>query len=439
MKKKEWILILSLLVSGMAFSQGSILIRDVAVFTGEEEALLADTDVLIEGNRITQIGTGLDEPDGALVLDGNGKTLMPGLIDAHYHCMFAAISEQAALFSDIGFVNIMASRNAENLLMQGVTSVRDLGGPVWGLKRAIDLGITAGPRIWPSGAFISQTGGHGDFRLPIDIPDDPTRGLSYIERAGVSVIADSPGAVRKGAREQLMLGASQLKLMAGGGVSSDYDPIDVAQYSLEELQAAVWEAENWGTYVAVHAYVPRGIRTALEAGVKCIEHGHLIDEATAKLMAEKDIWWSLQPFLDDEDANPKTGKKRQKQLEVAEGTDKAYALAKKYKIRTAWGTDVLFSPQNALKEGKLLVKLKRWYTPFELLKMATHDNGQLLALSGNRSPYEGSLGVIREGALADLIVVDGNPLEDIDLIADPGKNFVVIIKDGVIYKNSLSK
>ena len=204
------------------------------------------------------------------------------------------------LTSDIGFINVAATKAANDMLLRGFTSIRDLGGPAFGLKRGIDAGLVAGPRIWPSGAFISQTGGHGDFRLPNDFPARPTTTRSASASAPTA-IADDPDTVRKRVREQLTLGASQVKLMAGGGVSSTYDPLDVTQYTVAELHAAVEAAENWGTYVTVHAYTPRAVRQAIEAGVRCIDHGQLLDEPTVALIAEKGIWWSLQPFLEDEE------------------------------------------------------------------------------------------------------------------------------------------
>ena len=201
------------------------------------------------------------------------------------------------------------------------------------------------------------------------------------------------------------------------------------------MHAAVEAAENWGTYVTVHAYTPRAIRVAIEAGVLCIEHGQLVDEATVQLMAEKGIWWCLQPLLDDADWTPLTDSRRVKQLAVAHGTDIAYELARKYRIKTAWGTDIIFSPELASSQGEMLAKLVRWYTPVEVLAMGTGDNGQLLALSGLRSPYEGKLGVVEEVALADLLLVEGDPVANIKLIEDPARNFLVIMKDGQIYKD----
>ena len=198
-----------------------------------------------------------------------------------------------------------------------------------------------------------------------------------------------------------------------------------------ELRAAVEAAQNWGTYVTVHAYTPASIQGAIAAGVKCIEHGQLMDEATAKLMAERDIWLSIQPFPDElADAFPPGSGEWQKAQEVFAGTDNAYALAKKYKLKTAFGTDILFSQALAQRQGELLAKLVRWYTPAQALAMATGTNAQLLALSGLRSPYAGKLGVVEEGALADLLLVDGNPIEHIELVANPARNFLVIMKDG---------
>jgi imidazolonepropionase-like amidohydrolase len=259
-----------------------------------------------------------------------------------------------------------------------------------------------------------------------------------MEQFGGSAIADSPDEVRVRVREQLMLGASQIKLTAGGGIASPHSPLDVSTFTLEELRAAVEAADNWGTYVGVHAYTPVAIQRGLEAGVKVIEHGHLADEASVKMMKAKGAWWSLQAFLDDEFTPPLDAASRAKMLEVATGTDNAYRLAKKYAIKTAWGTDVLFSPALAATQGAQLARMTRWYTPSEVLVMATSTNAELLALSGKRNPYPGQLGVVEVGALADLLLVDGDPLANIALVADPQKNFLVIMKDGVIYKNTLA-
>lgn len=419
-------------------SQNRILLTNAQIFNGRDEKTFLG-NVLITDNIITRISASsisIDTLGKIQIIECKGKFLMPGLIDAHTHLMFAGITQEAMLTADIGFVNIVAGKTAEKTLLRGFTTVRDVGGPIFGLKRAIDMGIISGPRIFPSGAFISQTGGHGDFRMPNEIPRLSNSAPSYGERLNASLIADNPDEVRRAAREQLMLGASQLKLMAGGGVASFYDPLDVSQYTEPEFRAAVEAAENWGTYVTVHAYTPKAIQTAIAGGVKCIDHGQLADEESAKLMASKGIWWSLQVFLDDEDANPQANpESRKKQIEMSAGTEKAYQLAKKYKIKTAWGSDFLFDPSSRVQQGKQIAKLIRWYSAFEVLKMVTYDNAQLLALSGKRSPYAGKIGIIEEGAYADLILVSGDVLKNINLLSDPDKNFKLIMKNGSIYKN----
>ncbi|MGB6253045.1 MAG: amidohydrolase family protein [Bradyrhizobium sp.] len=422
---------------------GVTLFQNVRIFDGKNAELSAPSSVLVRGNTIEQISANpaATEAGAAIrVIDGNGRVLMPGLIDAHWHMFMAAVSSAILVTADSGYLNLLAAREAKATLMRGFTTIRDMGGPVFGLKRAIDEGVTVGPRIYPSGAMISQTSGHGDFRFHYEVPRALGGPLSQSELTGVAAIADSPDEVRLRAREQLRHGASQIKLMGGGGVSSPHNPIESIQFTEAELHAAVEAAENWGTYVAVHAYTPAAIRQAIAAGVKCIEHGQLIDEPTAKLLADKGIWWSLQPLTYNAEVFARMSPVSQKKaLEVFAGTENAYNLAKKYKVKTAWGADILGDAAAASRQGQYLAMMTRWYTPAEALKMATADNGELMALSGFINPYPGKLGVVEVGALADLLLVEGNPLDDLNLVANPDKNFVVIMKDGRIYKNTLSK
>jgi imidazolonepropionase-like amidohydrolase len=346
----------------------------------------------------------------------------------------------AESFGDVGYNNLVAGDEAADTLMRGFTTVRDVGGPVFGLKRAIDEGIVKGPRIYPSGAVITVTSGHGDFRQLTDLPRTIGGMLTRMEQVGGAMVADSPDEVRVRVREQLMQGASQIKLTAGGGVSSPFSPIDVTTFTEAELRAAVEAAENWGTYVTVHAFTPAAIQRAIAVGVKCIEHGMLMDEATARLIAEKGIWLSAQPLPEALKLGFPVGSvQRAKAEEVWPGIARSYELAKKHKIKTAWGTDVLFSRALAQQQGAILASLTRWYTPAEALVMATSTNAELLALSGKRNPYPGKLGVVEAGALADLLLVEGNPLDNINLIADPANKFKIIMKDGNIYKNTLTR
>ncbi|HHW64486.1 MAG TPA: amidohydrolase family protein [Rhodocyclaceae bacterium] len=419
----------------------AVVIENVHIFDGKSSARASTpSNVLIVGNTIEAISTtAVTPPADAEVtrIDGGGRTLMPGLIDAHWHAMLVGQTLMDAMTSEVGYTNLRAAQVAEATLMRGFTTVRDMGGPVQGLRRAIEEGRFPGPRIFPSGAMISQTGGHGDFRLPHEIPRAANQPRSHTEQTRTAAIADGADEVLRRAREQLMLGATQVKLMAGGGVTSIYDPLDATQYTPDEIRAAVAAAENWGTYVTVHAYTSRAVRIAIAAGVKAVEHGQLIDEDTARLMAEKGIWWSLQPFLDNELANPQQGANRAKQLMVSAGTDRAYELARKHQVKVAFGTDILFSGDNGELQNARLASLERWYKPGEVLQIATGNNGALLGLSGERNPYGKPLGVVAEGALADLLLVDGDPTADLSLIKDPARNFVVIMKNGRIYKNLL--
>ncbi|MBL3703351.1 amidohydrolase family protein [Sulfitobacter sp. BDSS02] len=411
------------------------LITNVNVFDGVNEALLQNANVLVEGNLIKTVSTEAIAADDATIIDGKGRTLIPGLIDAHWHVMFSEPTFSELMNSDIGWLTLLGARGAHDTLMRGFTSVRDVGGSPFAVKKAIDTGMLEGPRIYPSGPNISQTSGHSDGRHPAD-PATPV----YLEKVGQLRVADGVSDMLTAVRENLRMGASQIKLSIGGGVSSAYDPLDVSQYTLEELEAAVDAAKNWNTYVAVHANTDASIRMAIEAGVRSIEHGFLLEEDTLKLMAEKGLWLSIQPLLNDEDAFPFTGENQKKWIQVTDGTDKVYRLAKENNVKIAFGTDLLFDPTLGPKQGKFLAKLKHWFSPYEALKIATSGNAELLALSGPRNPYTaGPLGVIAEGAYADLILVDGNPLDDLELVADPDANFDLIMKDGVIFKNKLTE
>jgi imidazolonepropionase-like amidohydrolase len=432
----------TLVFHGVIIAQSSqsntIIFENVNIFDGRTSKLISNQNVLVQGNRILAISsTEFENKAAAMVIKGDGKTLMPGLIDVHVHMIFGALTTEELTSPTLNKETIMEKTavQAEKMLLRGFTAVRDMGGPSFALKTAIDKGVVKGPRIWPSGAMISQTSGHGDLRMP----DEKSRRFfgkpSRAELLGASFIADGRDEVLTAVRENLRFGASQIKLMAGGGTSSTYDPVDVTQYTFDEMKAGVDAAEDWGTYVTVHAYTPRAIRRAVEAGVKCVEHGQLLDKATLRLMKRKGVWLSSQNLV--EDTPDMDSLRRAKRKPVIEGQQKLWPMAKQMKVKLAWGTDFLFEPWLNEEQNAYMLKLKKWFTPHEILKMVTHDNAQLLALSGLRSPYNGVLGVVEENALADLILVDGNPLENIELIAQPTERFLVIVKDGEIIKNIL--
>lgn len=426
---------LTLCVSALAAdapAKSTVLITNANIFDGTNATLAQGMSVLVEGNKISKIDESIPAPAGATVIDAKGKVLMPGLIDAHWHVMFSEPTFPELLNSDVSWLTLLGMRGAHDTLMRGFTTVRDVGGSPFAIKKAIDRGMIDGPRIYPSGPNISQTSGHSDGRHPAD-PGTPI----YLEKVNQLRIANGVPDVLVAVRENLRMGATQIKISIGGGVSSAYDPLDVGSYTLEEVKAAVDAAKSWNTYVAVHANTDEAIRMGIEAGVRSIEHGFLLKEDTLKLMAKKGVWLSIQPLLNDEDAFPFTGENQRKWIEATDGTDNVYKLAKKHNVKIAFGTDLLFDPTLGPKQGKFLAKLKKWFTPAEALRIATSTNAELLALCGPRNPYkDGPLGVVAEGAYADLLLVDGNPLENLDLVANPEKNFVVIMKDGKIYKNT---
>lgn len=412
---------------------GDTLFRNVRVFDGVGPALSPPTDVLVRGNSIARIAPA-QAAGSAHVIEGKGRTLMPGLIDMHVHLVFGSMTMTSLLAPDLtpDAAIERAAVEAKRMMLRGFTAVRDVGGPVFPLKAGIDSGKYRGPRIWPSGAVISQTAGHGDFRLP----SEPSRRFSgqpsRAERLGATFIADGRDEVLTAARENLRFGASQLKLMAGGGTASEYDPVDVTQYTFDELKAAVDAAADWNTYVTVHAYTDRSVQRAIEAGVKCIEHGQMVSEQTLVMMRDRDVWLSLQVLRSSTpDMTPLRAEKRRP---VIEGQPRVWAAAKRLGVKLAWGTDYLFEPELNATQNANILELRQWFTPAEILKLVTHDNAQLLALSGPRAPYRGTLGVVREGALADLILVNGDPLANLELIADPDRSFAVIMKDGRVEK-----
>lgn len=435
-----WMACCSVLVRGQ-ISRDTVymLITNVNVWDGVCDSLTDNQQVLIVGNHIGQVASSIVPPEGCIIINGRGNTLIPGLSDAHVHLMFNVPMDQAYNNAHWGYVAARATKGAENFLMEGFTTVRDMGGPVFGLKQAIDEGIVPGPRIYPSGALISQTSGHGDMRNLNDVnPHWAGNNANLFQLQGWSYIVDGRPAVLNAVRENLRHGASQIKMMAGGGIATDFDPLHTVQFTPEELEAGVQAAADWGTYVGVHVYNPEGIMRALQAGVKSIEHGHMINDTAMHLIKEKEAFLVPQSYWvmvnAGESMNP--AKFRQAQ----EGAAQEMELAKKYDVKLAFGTDVfghMGVEKDALKE---FVARSRWYTPVEVLKQATSQNAALFALSGKLNPYpDGVLGVIQPGAYADLLIYEGNPLENLQVVVDFEKNLKLIMKDGKVYKNELDR
>ncbi len=415
-----------------------VLITNANVFDGVNEKLIENTDVLIEGNLIKSIGNNIRAPKGAQTIDAGGKTLMPGLIDVHWHTTYAYCSQSILVQGDILEIAIRSMTGAEATLMRGFTTTRDAGGNPFSIKKLIDDGEYPGPRILPSGPPIAQTSGHFDFRDKNATPTNPADPLDYWRRNMLIAVADGRDEMIKRSRENLRAGATQIKLATGGGVSSYYDPLDVTEYTFDEVKAAVEVADTWNTYVLSHVMTDKAVRMSIDAGVKSIEHGFFASDETLDLMKEKNVWLVPQPFL-KEDLTFNNPVSQAKFNAVCEAVDQIYVKASKKGVSIAFGSDLLFDPKAADTQGALLARLSRWYSPYQVLKIATSENAKLLELAGPRHPYQdGPLGVVKEGAYADLILVDGNPLQDINLIADPHSNFSLIMKDGKVYKNTLN-
>jgi imidazolonepropionase-like amidohydrolase len=415
------------------------LIKNVRIFDGVNLKLTGATDVLIENNMIADIAANATASPDATVIDGGGRVLMPGLSDTHVHLAFATLPEMAFLTGLPSYNYIYSVGDAEQMLMRGFTSVRDMGGDVFGLKMAIDRGRVKGPRIYPSGATISQTAGHGDFRFPNQKHTKFGGQIVPYVQQGQGMIADGVPEVLAAARENLRLGASQIKIMTGGGYSSPADPLLGIQYTYDEVKAAVDAASNWGTYVTMHTYFPESVNMALDAGVKDVGHGQLLDKKTLQRMAKEGVFLSTQPFT--ECSEPQLSDFSNAKLAiVCKGTANVYKWAKDIpKLKVTYGTDMFFVPQETFAEqAKMMERLLPWYKPGEILKMATSNAGELFKMSGpNRDPYpQGELGVVKQGAYADLLLVEGNPLEDLGAVTDTG-NLKLIMKDGVIFKNTL--
>jgi len=414
-----------------------ILFTNVHVFDGVKARRIKNANVLIEGNLIKSISTDPIDADGAAVIDGAGRTLMPGLIDAHVH-LSAQVDYREITGLDEYYFALVQSDEARKMLMRGFTTARDMGGNTFSLKRAIDEGRVEGPRVYPSGGAIGQTGGHGDYRAPNAVSRLISSEAQPFVRLGHTIVIDGSDQMLTAVRETLRRGASQIKIMTGGGVASPTDPLDVVQLTPEEVRAAVQAAENWNTYVASHVYNNRGIRLALENGVKSIEHANFIDKDTFNLVIKKDAWISVQTLVfANTPAGMNEGQIARFQQALG-GLDKMFTIAKAkgYK-KIAFGTDVIGDPALMARQNEELTLRTRWFETAEVLRQATSGNAQLIALSGPRNPYPGKLGVVEEGALADLLLVNGNPLEDISIMTDPEANFDLIMKDGTIYKNQI--
>jgi imidazolonepropionase-like amidohydrolase len=405
------------------------LFRNAHLLDAASGELRGGHDVLVEDERIVEVSGGPIEPRDADVVDLRGRTLMPGLIDAHVHATITTMDLAAMERRPASLVAQEARHVLEAMLRRGFTSVRDAGGADWGLASAVDRGLLAGPRVFFSGRTLSQTGGHGDFR-PRD--DHPMLCACAIHSSAFSHVADGVGAVRRAAREELRRGASQVKIMASGGVASPNDPIWNVQYSEDEMRAIVEEASGWRTYAMAHAYTPEAITRAVRAGVRTIEHGNLIDRPTADLMVERGAY--LVPTLVTYFMIEEFGRSLRfpeaslrKVGDVLAAGLRSLEIARDAGVPLGFGTDLLGEThEHQSREFTLRAKA---LPAADILRSATVVNAEIL----NRG---GELGVVAPGALADLLVLDGNPLEDISVLEAP-EHLLAVMKGGRFFVHQL--
>jgi imidazolonepropionase-like amidohydrolase len=400
---------------------------NAAVLDGTRKERREGYHVLVEDDRIKEVADRPVTRAGAEIIDVAGRTLMPGLIDAHVHVIAVDAALARLAEQPLTLTSLQAARVMEGMLARGFTSIRDAGGADGGLAEAVALGLVRGPRLFPSGQALSQTGGHGDLR-------PRTRSVVSCAcceyGAGLARIADGVDECRRAARDELRKGATQIKIMASGGVASPYDPIWNLQYSNEEMRAIVEEARAWRTYVLAHAYTPEAIRRAIDNGVHSIEHANLIDAATAAHVAAAGAF--VVPTLVTYDSLYRFGRELgipevslAKLGEVREAGLHSLEILQQASVKIGYGTDLL-GAMHRHQSHEFVIRAEAM-SPFDIIRSATIVNSELL----NRS---GELGIVAPGALADLIAVDGDPLADISLLDGQGEHLSVIMKDGVLHK-----
>ncbi len=409
---------------------GAIIFANAAVLDGTDKARREGYHVLVEGDRIKEVSDRPITSAGATMVELAGRTLMPGLIDAHVHAIAVDVALARLAEQPLTLISLQAARVLEGMLARGFTTVRDAGGADGGLAEAIAQGLIRGPRLFPSGQALSQTGGHGDLRARTR----STVSCACCEYgAGLARIADGVDECRRAARDELRKGATQIKIMASGGVASPYDPIWNLQYSDEEMRAIVEEARSWRTYVLAHAYTPLSIARAIDNGVRSIEHANLIDAPTAARVASAGGF--VVPTLVTYDALHRFGhalgvaeSNLAKLAEVREAGLRSLELLQQAGVKIGYGTDLL-GPMHQYQSHEFVIRAEAM-APWEVIRSATAINAELLNCAGD-------LGVVAPGARADLIVVDGDPLVDISLLDGQGEHLSVIMKDGVLHKRML--
>jgi len=415
------------------------LITNARIFDGKSDKLTESMSVLVEDNKITKIAKSIEAPSNATVIDAKGRTMTPGFIAMHEH-IIGQMPFGDIFTSDTRYYAYVATQTVHTYLMNGYTTVRDVAGNTFSLKKAIDRGVVVGPRIYPSGPMISQTAGHSDHRLNSDASALIGGTWDPMVRYGDMAVVDGVPEVLKATREALRRGASQIKIAVGGGTGSYADPLEVVEFTPEEIHAAAQAASDFGTYVLAHVYNVDGIRRAVDNSVKSIEHANLIDEETLRYMKEKGVWLSPQVIVYTFIPKGYTEDQANKHRQAYAGIDNMFKIAKKIGFdKIVFGSDIITDPETLAHINDEFKYRAKWFSPAEILRQATANGAELLAMSGPKNPYPGKLGAIEEDAYADLLLINGNPLEDITILTNPDENLALIMKDGKIYKNTLDR
>jgi imidazolonepropionase-like amidohydrolase len=405
--------------------------RNVQLLDPAKDRLIGGCEVLVDGDVIREVSARPLQTAGATVIDGGGRTLMPGLIDCHVHVFLSEVNIRNLEHVPLTLMTARAAPLMRGMIDRGFTSVRDTGGADWGIKTAVESGLLPGPRLFISGRAIGPTGGHSDSRRRTD----GSGGCHCCNAMEFTMaLADGADEVRRAAREQMRQGADQIKIMMSGGVASPYDPLDSLQYSPGEVSAAVEEARDFGRYVCAHAYTAEAITRAMHGGVRTIEHGNLIDEPAARLMAEKGAFLVanlVTYFVMKERAAQfgMTAEMLAKNDHVLEHGYRSLEICKGAGVPVAYGSDLLGQLQN--EQSREFLIRGEVMKPLEIIQSATTVGARVLR-------QEGKLGVIAPGAFADLLVVDGNPLDDLKVFQDQGAHLAAIMKGGQFHKNRLS-
>lgn len=428
-------LLLSLCISLVSFAAyaDTVLIENIRIFNGVDAELTAGNVLVVDGLIATISSDEIEGPDGATVIAGNNRILTPGFIDLHVHLgMHSPPGRDNEHATVVGARSVAA---AKFFLDHGFTTIRDAGGTHPDLARAFNSGELYGPRVFPSGAIVSQTAGHGDWRAPHDRNPAHTGGSPYLA-ADNAILADGVDATLVAVRENLKNGATQIKIMGGGGVMSDFDPIHSLQPSPAEIRAAVQAAGDWGTYVLAHAYTSEAVTRLVENGVKCIEHGLLIDDKTARLVAANNVAISTQLviFRSLVGMSNLSDVQKEKALQVRAGQENLIRLIKKYDITTGFSTDFIFGQYQGLPRE--FTERAEFWSNAEVLRQATSESAEIIRMAGKLNRH-GNFGEIREGWVADLLLHEGELLEDLSTLADPEANLALIMRAGEIIKRTL--